>query len=124
MLFPDTPIQTNCTLHDVNFESTAPIRRHPYRLNPLKLKVMQQKIEYMLQNDLIEASSSEWRFPCVLAPKPPNRKYYFCTEFSQVNKATKSDSYLISRIDNCVDKVGNAKYVTKLDLLRGTGRSL
>ena len=49
----------------------------------------------MLQNDLIEASSSEWSSPCVLVPKPDGM-YCFCTDFRQVNKATKSDSYPIS----------------------------
>ena len=117
-LFPDTPSQTNCAIHDVDVGRTAPIKQHPYRLNPLKLKVMQQEIEYMLQNDLIEASSSEWSSPRILVPKPDGT-YRFCTDFCQVNKATKSDSYPIPRVDDCVDKVGNARYVAKLDLLKG-----
>ena len=117
-LFPDTPTRTNRTIHDVDVGETRPIKQHPYRLNPLKLKVMRQEIDYMLQNDLIEASSSGWSSPCVLVPKPDGT-YRFCTDFRQVNKATKSDSYPIPRVDDCVDKVGNAKYVTKLDLLKG-----
>jgi hypothetical protein len=32
---------------------------------------------------------------------------------------SKSDSYPIPRIDDCIDKVGSAKYVTKFDLLLG-----
>ena len=114
-LFPDTPTQTNCTFHDVDVRNATPIKQHPYRLIPFKLNVMRQEIEYMLQNDLIEASSSEWSSPCVLVPKPDGT-YRLCTE---VNKATKSDSYPIPRVDDCVDKVGNYKYVTKLDLLKG-----
>jgi hypothetical protein len=36
-----------------------------------------------------------------------------------VNNVTKSDSFPIPRIDDCIDKIGRAKYVTKFDLLKG-----
>ena len=72
----------------------------------------------MLENDLIGASSSEWSTPCVLVPKPDGT-YHFCTNFRQVNKVTKCDSYPIPWVDDCVDQVGNAKFVSKFDLLKG-----
>ena len=31
----------------------------------------------------------------------------------------KTDSYPIPRIDDCIDKIGNAKFVSKFDLLKG-----
>ena len=117
-LFPDTPSRTDQVLHDVDVGSATPIKQHPYRVNPLKLEIMRKEVAYMLENDLIEASSSEWSSPCVLVPKPDGT-YRFCTDFRQVNKVTKSDSYPIPRVDDCVDRVGNAKFVSKLDLLKG-----
>ena len=117
-LFPDTPSRTDQVLHDVDVGSATPIKQHPYIVNPLKLKIMRKEVAYMLENDLIEASSSEWSSPCVLVPKPDGT-YRFCTDFRQVNKVTKSDSYPIPRVDDCVDRVGNAKFVSKLDLLKG-----
>ena len=36
-----------------------------------------------------------------------------------VNKVTRCDSYPIPRVDDCIDRIGNAKYVTKFDLLKG-----
>ncbi|XP_072172595.1 uncharacterized protein [Diadema setosum] len=36
-----------------------------------------------------------------------------------LNSKTKSDSYPLPRIDDCIDRVGNAKYVSKFDLLKG-----
>merc|ERR1712002_380874 len=36
-----------------------------------------------------------------------------------LNSKTKPDSYPIPRIDDCIDRVGNAKYVSKFDLLKG-----
>ena len=42
-----------------------------------------------------------------------------CTDYHKVNSVTKTDSFPIPRIDDCIDKVGNSKYVTKFDLLKG-----
>ena len=42
-----------------------------------------------------------------------------CTDYRRVNSVTKTDSFLIPRIDDCIDKVRNSKYVTKFDLLKG-----
>ena len=44
--------------------------------------------------------------------------YHFCTIFA-VNKVTKCDSYPIPRVDDCIDQIGNTRYVTKFDLLKG-----
>ena len=41
-----------------------------------------------------------------------------CTDYCKVNSVTKTDSFPIPRNDDCVDKVGNSKYVTKFDLLK------
>ena len=37
----------------------------------------------------------------------------------KLNAVTKSDSFPILRIDDCIDKIGHAKFVSKLDLLKG-----
>ena len=104
--------------HDVEVGNATPIKQHPYRVNLLKLEVMRQDIVYMLQKDLIEISNSEWSSPCILATKPDGT-YRFCTDFHRVNKVTRCDSYPISHVDDCIDRIGNANYVTKFDLLKG-----
>ena len=104
-LFPDTPSQTDQVVHDVDVGEAIPIKQHPYRVNPLKLKIIREEVAYMLDNDLIEISNSEWSSPCVLVPKP-NGTYHFCTDIHRVNKVTKSDSYPIPRVDDCIDQLG------------------
>ena len=115
LLFPDTPGKTTAVIHDVDIEDAAPCRQHPYQMNPLKLQHLQSEIEYMLQNDIIEPSSSDWSSPCILVPKPDG-SYRFCTDFRKLNAVTKTDSYPIPRIDDCIDKIGPAKFVSKFDL--------
>ena len=45
--------------------------------------------------------------------------FRFCTDFCKLNAVAKSDSFPILRIDDCIDKIGHAKFVSKLDLLKG-----
>ena len=72
----------------------------------------------MLQNKIIEPSSSNWSIPCILVPKPDGT-YQFCTDFRRLNEVTKADSFPLPRIEGCIDKIGRAKYMTTLDLLKG-----
>ena len=71
-LFPDVPSRTDKIFHDVDIGDTNPIKQHPYRLNPEKQKILHDEIKYLLDNDLIEPSQSEFSSPCILVPKPDN----------------------------------------------------
>ena len=79
---------------------------------------MRSEVEYMLANDLIKPSQSSWSSPCLLVPKGDGT-YRFCTDFRKVNSVTKSDSFPIPRVEDCIDRIGSSKYVTKFDLLKG-----
>ena len=117
-LFPDIPTRTDKIYHDVIVEDSKPIKQFPYRMNPLKQKYLQDEVKYLLENDFIEPSQSNYSSPCILVPKS-NGTYRMCTDYRKVNSVTKTDSFPIPRIDDCIDNVGNAKYVTKFDLLKG-----
>ncbi|CAB4009566.1 Hypothetical predicted protein, partial [Paramuricea clavata] len=117
-LFPDVPSRTDMISHDVDFGDASPIKQHPYRLNPTKAKYLDQEIQYLLENDFIEHSQSNWSSPCILVPKPDG-SYRMCTDYRKVNNLTKADNFPIPRMDDCVEIIGNAKYVSKFDLLKG-----
>ena len=117
-IFPDVPSRTNAADHDVDVGDHEAIKQHPYRVNPLKRAHLNKEIEYMLQNNIIEPSKSEWSSPCILVEKPDG-SFRFVTDFRKVNQCTKTDSYPIPRIDDCIDKIDNAKFVSKFDLLKG-----
>ena len=72
----------------------------------------------MLQNNIIEPSSSDWSCPCVLVPKLDGT-VHFCTNFRKLNALTKIDSFPLPRIEDCIERIGKARYMTKLDLLKG-----
>ena len=117
-LFPDVPTRTDQIYHDVDVGNADPVKQHPYRLNPKKQQYLKEEIKYLLENDFIAPSNSSWSSPCILVPKPDG-SYRMCTDYRKVNSVTKTDTFPIPRMDDCIDKVGKAKYVTKFDLLKG-----
>ena len=72
----------------------------------------------MLDNNIIEPRKSEWNSPCILVPKT-DVSFRFVTDFRKGNQCSKSDSYQIPRKDDYINNIGNAKFVSKFDLLKG-----
>ena len=116
--FPNVPSKTNLIEHDVDVGDSAPIKQHPYRVSPMKKELLDKEVQYMLENDIIEESQSNWSSPCILVPKHDGG-FRFCTDFRKVNDKTKSDSFPIPRIADCIDQIGNAKFVSTFDMLKG-----
>ncbi|CAI5657377.1 unnamed protein product [Oreochromis niloticus] len=69
---------------------------------------------YSVEDDVLIRT---W-YPPAAVPKA-DKTPRFCTDFRKVNSVTKPDSYPLPRMEDCVDRVGSAKFVTKLDLLKG-----
>lgn len=109
---------TNVLQHDIDVSDSTLIKQHPYRVNPIKRQLMQKEIEYLLTNGLAVPSSSSWSSPCLLVPKV-DLTPRFCTDYRKVNSVTKSGSFPLPRIEDCIDRAGADCYVTKLDLLKG-----
>lgn len=117
-LFGDIPSQTNVLCHDIDVGNHAPIKQHAYRVSPEKRALMKQEADYLLENGLAVPSSSPWSSPSLLVSKP-DKTFRFCNDYRKVNSITTPDSFPLPRMEDCIDRVGPAKYVTKLDLLKG-----
>ncbi|XP_039514899.1 uncharacterized protein LOC120469791 [Pimephales promelas] len=117
-LFGDVPTCTDWIEHDIDVGEAQPIKQRFYRMSPEKLKHLESEIDYMLKNGLAVPSSSSWSSPCILVPKV-DRTSRFCTDFRKVNSVTKPDCFPMPRMDDCVDQVGSARFVSKFDLLKG-----
>ena len=47
-------------------------------------------------------------------------KFRVSTDFRQVNRLVKGDSFPLPRMDDCIDSIGHAKFIITLDLLKGS----
>lgn len=78
---------------------------------------LQKQVNYMLEQGIAEPSNSPWSSLCLLAMKF-NGSDSVCTDYRRVNNVTKPGCYPLPRVEDCVDNVGSANFVTKLDLLK------
>ena len=72
----------------------------------------------MMHIGVIEPSDSAWSSPVVLVAQE-GRAGRFCVDFRRVNVVTKGDAFPLPRLEDCIDQVGQKRFVTKIDLLKG-----
>ena len=117
-LFRTTPGRTSIIQHDVDVGEANPIKQSPYRVNPNRAEIIKKELEYMLRWGLVEVGSSDWSSPVTLVPKPDG-SHRFCIDYRKLNAVTRKDSYPLPRVETCIDEVGRAKFITKIDMLKG-----
>ena len=52
------------------------VKQHPYRVSPMKKELLDKEVQYMLKNDIIEESQSNWSSPCILVPKHDGFRFW------------------------------------------------
>ena len=118
-VFSDTPGKTNLVVHYIELlPNTQPIRCAPYRLHPEKREFLRTELDNLLQQGIIEESNSPWASPIVMVPKSDGA-LRLCTDFRKVNAVTVPDPFPLPRVEDLLDRVGQAKFLTKLDMTRG-----
>ena len=72
----------------------------------------------MLDQRVIEPSSSPWASPIVLVQKKDGG-VRFCVDYRRLNSLTKLDEFPLPCIDDTLDLLTGQKYFTTLDLAAG-----
>ena len=68
-VFSDVPGRTSLGVHHIKLKpDTKPIRCAPYRWNQEKAKVLKQELDNLLDQGIIEESTSPWASPIVMVP--------------------------------------------------------
>ena len=96
----------------------VPPSRAPYRLGPKEMDEMEEQIKDLLNQGYIRPSYSPYGAPILFVPKKDGR-WRMCIDYRLLNRQTKKDKYPIPRVDESIDKLGSARYFTKLDLASG-----
>ena len=77
----------------------------------------------MLEQDIIQPSTSPWSNPVVLVRKPDGTDR-FSADFRKVNSVTKKNSYPLPRIAETFDLLNGTQFMSSIDLGIGYCRSL
>lgn len=116
--FSDLPGLTSTIEHDIITEPGVKVFVRPYRIPEAQRKAVSEEVKKMLDLEIIEESQSEWSSPIVLVPKP-NGTLRFCNDFRKLNEVSRFDAYPMPRVDELIERLGPARYITTLDLTKG-----
>ena len=76
---------------------------------------MKAEIEEMLKHGVIEESHSEWSAPIVLVKKKDGT-LRLCMDYHWLNSISVMDAYPMPQIDELIDRLGRAKFISTMDL--------
>ena len=76
------------------------------------------KLQSMQEAGIIEPSRSEWAFPIVVVQKK-DEGVRICVDYRKLNGVTQGNAYPMPRIDNILDNLGQARFLSTLDLAKG-----
>nr|VZI16601.1 unnamed protein product [Spirometra erinaceieuropaei] len=105
----------NVVQHRINTRS-APPRHLPPRRIPFHFREeLDKMVENMLQQGIIQPSSSPWAAPVTLVKKKDN-SLRLCVDYRRLNTVTVRDAFPLSRMDDLLASMAGKKFFSNLDL--------
>lgn len=117
-LFKNSPGFTTLIQHHIELKPNAQVKRLSYRIPERMVSSFMQEVKMMQEMGIIEPSYSEWCNPVVLVPKKDG-SLRFCIDFRYLNSVSKFDSFPMPRIEEIIEKLGKARYISTIDLCKG-----
>nr|GEY08950.1 DNA/RNA polymerases superfamily protein [Tanacetum cinerariifolium] len=97
---------------------TQPIFKAPYRMAPIELKELKEKLQELLDLGFIRPSVSPWG-ASVLFVKKKDGSMRLCIDYRDRNRVTIRNRYPLPRIDDLFDQLQGRKFFSKIDLKYG-----
>lgn len=116
---PDGVPEHRSTVHTIPLvEGAKPVAMPMYRLSQVELDEVKKQVTYLLSKGLIVPTTSPWAAPVLFAPKADGG-LRMCIDYRALNKQTVKDRFPLPRTEDLLDRVGKAKFFSKLDLRSG-----
>ena len=87
-------------------------------MGPAEQDELEEQIKDLLAQGFIRPSCSPYGAPVLFVPKKDGR-WRMCIDYRALNKQTIKDRYPLPRIDLLLDRLGQARVFSKLDLAQG-----
>ena len=117
-IFSELPGRTRAITHDIHTTPGKIVRQRPYRIPEARRVEIKKEVTKMLTLGVIEESHSPWSSPIVIVPKPDG-SLRFCNDFRKLNEISAFDAYPMPRVDELIERLGPARFVSTLDLTKG-----
>ena len=117
-VFSDVPGKTKVVKLTIRTGEAEPIASHPHRV-PDKLKDgVRVEIMKLVEEGIVVPSSSPWASPIVPVPKADGT-VRICIDYRRLNEVTQGDPFYMVTLEEILERVGNSKVMSKLDLAKG-----
>ena len=116
--FPSDLGRTDRLQHPIYTGDARPIRQPVRRIPHHRREEVRRLLDDMLEEKIIEPSTSPWASPVVLVKKKDGTTR-FCIDFRKLNDLTQKDAYHLLRIDTMLDTLYGSQWFTTLDLMSG-----
>ena len=106
--------------HDVTHSirvppACPPVKQAPYRASPVNNEYITQTVTELLAAGLIKPSNSPWASPVIVVPKADGSKR-MCVDYRRLNSKVIKDGYPLPRIEDCLNTLKDAQYLSIIDL--------
>ena len=96
----------------------APLFQRAYN-TPIALREhIDRELDWLLARGYIQPSSSSWASPMV-AVKKPDGTARLCVDYRRLNSITRQTPFYMPRVEEVLEGVGQASFISKLDLTKG-----
>ncbi|GBO10047.1 Retrovirus-related Pol polyprotein from transposon gypsy, partial [Araneus ventricosus] len=116
--FSNNPGCTDLAEHDIELESDRPIVAKPYRMSPRQIDILRTEVNRMIELKIVESGESDFTSPLILV-EVPGKDARHCIDYRKLNKMTRTQYFPLPNIEELIEKVSAAKYISALDLTRG-----
>ena len=112
------PGLTELTEFVIDTGTTEPIFQRAYN-TPASLKdSIDTEIQWLLSKGYIRPSTSSWASPMVTVCKPDGSARLFI-DFKRINAVTRPEPFFMPRVEEVLEGVGKATFISKIDLTKG-----
>ena len=112
------PTQTSLTKMKIDTGDAHAVNQAPYKRAPAEKALIETTIKENEAGKIIRKSESPWASPVVLIRKKDGY-FRFAIDYRKLNDVTKKDVYPMPRVDETLDALEGAKYLSTLDLASG-----
>ena len=110
--------KVSSTHHTINTGDSPPIRSHPYRIALGWRAELKEGVLRLVRQGKLVPSQSPWSAPMVPVRKPSGA-IRLCIDYRRLNQATVPDPYEMPRVEDLLDDVAEAAWLSKLDMNQG-----
>uniref|UniRef100_A0A7M4F0X7 Integrase catalytic domain-containing protein n=1 Tax=Crocodylus porosus TaxID=8502 RepID=A0A7M4F0X7_CROPO len=117
-VFTETPGKARGVEHAILMPRGQVAREKWQRIPFFRRQPIREELNRMLAQGIITPSRSPWRSPLVAVTKTDG-SLRLCIDFRKVNALTQFDAFPMPQVNELVERIGQANFISTLDLAKG-----